>query len=67
MGRAPACAMAYFILFKKVTMYRDVKSVDTWIKSYRKVSAPNLNAVTIVTQKQQFKDYQSRLPEDFQN
>jgi protein-tyrosine phosphatase len=45
MGRAPACVLAYLCLFKKVPCWSDPTEVDKLVKSYRKVSVPNLKAV----------------------
>ena len=45
MGRAPASVLAYLCLFKKVDCWRDPYSVDLFVKSYRSVSVPNMNAV----------------------
>jgi protein-tyrosine phosphatase len=48
MGRAPACVLVYLCLFKKVHCWNDIKAVDLFVKQYRKVSTPNLRAVTNV-------------------
>ena len=45
MGRAPASVLAYLCLFKKVRNWQDPYAVDRLVKSYRKVSVPNMNAV----------------------
>ena len=48
MGRAPACVLVYLCLYKKVQCWNDPNEVDKFVKSYRKVSVPNLKAVTRV-------------------
>ena len=48
MGRAPAAVLVYLILFKKIECWHDIKAADQFIKNYRKVSTPNLSAVTAV-------------------
>ena len=48
MGRAPACVLAYLCLFKKVECWHNPGDVDQFVKRYRKVSAPNMGAVTQV-------------------
>jgi protein-tyrosine phosphatase len=45
MGRAPACVLVYFALFKKVSCWQDPVQIDLFIKSYRKVSTPNMRAI----------------------
>lgn len=45
MGRAPACVLVYLCLFKKVSCWNNPTDVDRLVKSYRKVSVPNMNAV----------------------
>ena len=45
MGRAPASVLVYLCLFKKVNNWWDPYAVDRLVKSYRKVSVPNMNAV----------------------
>ena len=50
MGRAPACVLVYLCLYKKVSCWNDIRAVDAWVKSYRKVSTPNLRAVTNVVE-----------------
>ena len=50
MGRAPASLLTYLILFKKVNCWRNPTDVDLLVKSYRKVSVPNMGAVYKVTQ-----------------
>lgn len=45
MGRAPASVLSYLCLYKKVHCWSDPYSVDKLVKSYRKVSVPNMNAV----------------------
>lgn len=60
MGRAPAVTIAYLILFKKVSMYQDPSSVAAWVKSYRKVSVPNLKAIQIAVNMPHFKELQSK-------
>jgi len=45
MGRAPACVLTYLCLFKKVDCWANPTEVDKYVKSYRKVSVPNLKAV----------------------
>ena len=50
MGRAPACVLVYLCLFKKVDCWNDIRAVDLFVKSYRKVSTPNLRAVTNVVE-----------------
>lgn len=50
MGRAPACVLSYLCLYKKVNGWQDPYNVDRFVKSYRKVSVPNMNAVCNVVQ-----------------
>ena len=45
MGRAPASVVCYFILFKRISCWRDPRAVDLFIKKYRKVSTPNMRAI----------------------
>ena len=45
MGRAPASLLVYLSLFKRVECWRDPNAVDMYVKSYRKVSVPNMRAV----------------------
>mmetsp|Transcript_18109 Transcript_18109/g.30922 ORF Transcript_18109/g.30922 Transcript_18109/m.30922 type:complete len:147 (+) Transcript_18109:1060-1500(+) len=45
MGRAPACVLTYLCLFKKVHCWADPTQVDLLVKSYRRVSVPNMRAV----------------------
>jgi len=45
MGRAPACVLVYLCLFKKVDCWNDPEQVNQLVKSYRKVSVPNMKAV----------------------
>jgi len=52
MGRAPATVLAYLCLYKQVECWADVQAVDKYVKSYRKVSTPNLRAVTNVINEQ---------------
>lgn len=44
MGRAPACVLVYLCLFKGM----EPVQADLFVKSYRKVSVPNMRAVTSV-------------------
>lgn len=41
MGRAPACVLVYLCLFKGM----EPDEADLYVKSYRKVSTPNMRAV----------------------
>ena len=50
MGRAPASVLVYLILFKKVSCWKNPTDVDHYVKSYRKVSVPNMRAVYKVVQ-----------------
>ena len=45
MGRAPASVVIYYMLFKKVSCWKDAGAVDRFIKKYRKVSTPNMRAI----------------------
>ena len=45
MGRAPACVLVYLCLFKKVDCWNDPEKVNQFVKSFRKVSVPNMKAV----------------------
>ena len=55
MGRAPASVLVYLCLFKKLTCWHDPTAVDLYVKSYRKVSVPNMRAVyKVVEQNKQF-------------
>ena len=45
MGRAPACVLVYLCLFKKLSCWENPTAVDQLVKSYRKVSVPNMRAV----------------------
>ena len=45
MGRAPASVLVYLILYKKVSCWKNPTDVDLYVKSYRKVSVPNMRAV----------------------
>lgn len=48
MGRAPASVLVYLCLFKKVKGWQNPSEVDRLVKSYRKVSVPNMRAVYAV-------------------
>ena len=50
MGRAPACVLVYLCLFKKVACWNNPTDVDRLVKSYRKVSVPNMRAVYSVVE-----------------
>ena len=50
MGRAPASVLAYLCLFKKIAAWSNPTEVDLFVKSYRKVSVPNMRAVYNVVQ-----------------
>ena len=55
MGRAPACVLVYLCLFKKVSCWSNPTEVDSLVKSYRKVSVPNMRAVySVVEQNRDF-------------
>ena len=56
MGRAPASAICYFILYKKVSMWRDLAACDRFVKTHRKVSTPNMKAMGNAINYQAFKD-----------
>lgn len=45
MGRAPAAVLVYLCLYKKVRCWNNPTDVDLLVKSYRKVSVPNMRAV----------------------
>lgn len=45
MGRAPASVLAYLSLYKKVKCWNNPTDVDKLVKSYRRVSVPNMKAV----------------------
>jgi protein-tyrosine phosphatase len=45
MGRAPASLLVYLCLFKKVKCWQNPTEVDLLVKSFRKVSVPNMKAV----------------------
>ena len=45
MGRATASVVVYLCIFKKVRGWQDPFAIDKFVKSYRKVSVPNMNAV----------------------
>ena len=51
MGRAPATVLVYLSLYKRVSCWADPRAVDLFIKSYRKVSTPNMRAVCSVIEK----------------
>ena len=65
MGRAPASAVAYLILYKKVSMYKDPRKVVEWVRGYRKVVTPNINAITNAINSDAFKYEQSKQKDDF--
>jgi len=50
MGRAPASVLVYLCLFKRVSCWNDPRAVDLFVKSYRKVSTPNMRAVCNVVE-----------------
>ena len=57
MGRAPACVLVYLCLFKKVACWSNPTDVDRLVKSYRKVSVPNMRAVySVVEGNRQFQN-----------
>ena len=45
MGRAPAAVLVYLCLFKKISCWENPTAVDLYVKSFRKVSVPNMQAV----------------------
>ena len=51
MGRAPACVLVYLCLYKRISCWNDAKAVDTWVKTQRTVSTPNMRAVQNVIDK----------------
>jgi len=61
MGRAPATVLAYLCLYKKIESWQDIVASDQFIKSYRKVSTPNLRAVSNVIQSN--KEFQEKQEE----
>ena len=65
MGRAPASVAVYYILFKRIACYKDQYAVDQFIKKYRKVSTPNMRAITNVINNPQFKAMQQKQQENF--
>lgn len=50
MGRAPAAVLVYLCLFKKISCWSNPTNVDLYVKSYRKVSVPNMKAVYFVVE-----------------
>ena len=55
MGRATAAVVVYLCIFKKVRDWQDPYAIDKFVKSYRKVSVPNMNAVcNVVNQNKDF-------------
>lgn len=65
MGRAPASAICYFMLFKKISCWRDAGACDKYVKVHRKVSTPNMRAIGNATNSGAFKNYQNNQPEDY--
>ncbi len=62
MGRAPASVLVYLCLYKKVRCWQNPSDVDKLVKSYRKVSVPNMRAVYGVVEGQRY--FQSQQRED---
>ena len=61
MGRAPASVLVYLCLFKKVSCWQDPQAVDKLVKSYRKVSTPNMRAVNnVINSSKWFQDQQQQ-------
>lgn len=60
MGRAPACVLVYLVLFKKVSCWQDPRAVDLFIKSYRKVSIPNMRAIANALGSEACRQFQSK-------
>jgi len=56
MGRAPASVLVYLCLFKKVKCWSNPTDVDKFVKSYRKVSVPNMRAVYSVVESNKYSD-----------
>lgn len=56
MGRAPATVICYLILFKKVSCWNDAKACDHFVKTFRKVSTPNMRAIENVINSPAFKE-----------
>lgn len=50
MGRAPAAVLVYLCLFKKISCWENPTEVDLYVKSFRKVSVPNMRAVYFVVE-----------------
>ena len=65
MGRAPASVICYYILYKKVSCWRDPVACDRLVKQYRKVSTPNLRAIGNAINNPAFKNLQNRQPESY--
>ena len=65
MGRAPASVVIYYMLFKKVSCWRDARAVDLFIKKYRKVSTPNMRAIGSVINSPAFQHMQSKQQESY--
>jgi protein-tyrosine phosphatase len=63
MGRAPAAVLVYLCLFKKITCWNNPTAVDLYVKSYRKVSVPNMRAVCFVVEENQ--NFQNQQPESY--
>ena len=51
MGRAPACVLTYLCLYKGM----EPDEADLYVKSYRKVSVPNMRAVKEIVAKYKWK------------
>jgi len=65
MGRAPASALCYYILFKRLSCWRDPAACDRLIKKYRKVSTPNMRAIGNAISHGAFKTLQNKQTEQY--
>lgn len=63
MGRAPASVLCYYILYKRVSCWRDPAACDRLVKKYRKVSTPNMRAIANAISNPAFKNLQNKQTE----